>query len=223
MSPYYAGVAERIANFNPQARFVYLMRDPVERTVSHYWHMVRHHGERRGMLRAIQEDSRYQDFSNYHFQITKYIKIFGYSNIWCATYERLARDPEELLRELLRWLDVDPDGIPLRTSPKNVTPRYVSQARGPEFLGRFRYSGLWNLVGPYVPDRVRRLGRYMTESVVDRHQQPIEDVARYLRPIQLPQVEDLSRLLGREFPEWKTLYGADATPPARVTNSTDAV
>jgi hypothetical protein len=63
----------------------------------------------------------------------------------------------------------------------------------------------------------------MTESVVDRHQQPIEDVARYLRPIQLPQVEDLSRLLGREFPEWKTLYGADATPPARVTNSTDAV
>ena len=41
--PLVPGVVERIAAFNPDARFIYLLRDPVERAVSHYWHMVRHH------------------------------------------------------------------------------------------------------------------------------------------------------------------------------------
>jgi hypothetical protein len=35
------GVAERIWRFDPNARLIYIMRDPVERTISHYWHKVK--------------------------------------------------------------------------------------------------------------------------------------------------------------------------------------
>jgi hypothetical protein len=35
------GVAERIHAFNPDARLIYVMRDPFERLVSHYRHTVR--------------------------------------------------------------------------------------------------------------------------------------------------------------------------------------
>src|SRR5271168_2107075 len=43
--PLFAGVPERIVAFNQDARFIYIMRDPVERTISHYWHRVRWWGE----------------------------------------------------------------------------------------------------------------------------------------------------------------------------------
>ena len=47
--PRVPGVAERVAAFNPSARIVYIMRDPIERTISHYWYNVRFKGERRAM------------------------------------------------------------------------------------------------------------------------------------------------------------------------------
>ena len=43
-APMYGGVPQRLAEFNPQAKIIYLMRDPIERSISHYWHMVRWHG-----------------------------------------------------------------------------------------------------------------------------------------------------------------------------------
>ena len=36
--PRITGVPERIAQFNPDARSIYVMRDPIERAISHYWH-----------------------------------------------------------------------------------------------------------------------------------------------------------------------------------------
>ena len=34
------GVAKRIYDFNSDAKLIYIMRDPIERTISHYWHAV---------------------------------------------------------------------------------------------------------------------------------------------------------------------------------------
>jgi len=36
-APRFHGVPQRIRGFRPDARFVYIMRDPIERTISHYW------------------------------------------------------------------------------------------------------------------------------------------------------------------------------------------
>src|SRR4051794_17663311 len=40
--PKFRGVPERIGKFNPEARFIYVMRDPIERTISQYWFRVRY-------------------------------------------------------------------------------------------------------------------------------------------------------------------------------------
>ena len=38
--PVFRGVAERLSRFNPEARLIYIMRNPIERLVSHYWHNI---------------------------------------------------------------------------------------------------------------------------------------------------------------------------------------
>ncbi len=62
------GLGTGSSEYNPGARFIYLMRDPNERTISHYWHMVRYHAERRPMLEAIKTDPQHLDVSHHAMQ-----------------------------------------------------------------------------------------------------------------------------------------------------------
>jgi len=51
--PLRQGVPERIHEQVPEAKFVYMVRDPVERTISHYNHLVAPQGERRSLAEAL--------------------------------------------------------------------------------------------------------------------------------------------------------------------------
>src|SRR5580704_16187248 len=74
--PVYQGVAERLFRFSPDARLIYIMRNPFERTMSHYWHNVRdtlYGRERRSPLKAIREQPDYVAFGDYAMQLEPYI------------------------------------------------------------------------------------------------------------------------------------------------------
>lgn len=202
--PHFPGVAERIAKFNPEARFVYVMRDPVERTISQYWFRVRFCGERRDMLTAVREDPRYTDTSNYAMQLAPYVELFGSDRIATLTFEELSRNPSNVSRQLFAWLGVDASFVPPNLDQReNVTPQIIVLPK----------TGLLNHVGhalkPLVPSRMfsaakRRLQAY--ESI-DRNSSSVDEVIEFLKPIQKEQVARLEEILGRSFPEWTSLYG----------------
>src|SRR5262245_27376624 len=54
--PRHQGAPERIRELVPDARFVYMVRDPVERSVSHYRMAAAMLGERRPLQQALGED-----------------------------------------------------------------------------------------------------------------------------------------------------------------------
>ena len=126
--PLAPGVAERIAAFNPDARFIYLLRDPVERAISHYWHMVRYHDEHRLIADAFRRDVQFAAFSHYAMQLRPYLERFGRDRIAVVIHERLIADPAGVMRGLYEWLEVDaaaadPSGF---ADPENVGPEMVS-------------------------------------------------------------------------------------------------
>ena len=206
--PKISGVVEKIAAYSPEARFVYIMRDPIERTLSHYWHMVEHRGEQRAALDAIAQDSHYRDVSHYAYQLAPYIEHFGRDRIYALTFEELKSDTLGTVRAVYDWLGVDPTFIPqgLRQA-SNVTPQQITQKREVAgALDRLRHSAIWGRIGPYFPDGLRRLGVTLVERKISRTQVDMSEVMRYLRPIQRPQTEALAQMLGRRFDEWKTLY-----------------
>lgn len=207
--PKVAGVVDRLAAFSPEARIIYVMRDPVQRTVSHYWHMMEYRGETRSPLAAIQQEPHYTDVSHYAMQLHPYLERFGKERILLLTFEELTGDPVATIRKVYAWLGVDEDFVPEDTqSARNATPAKATRQReGGGLLQRFRHSPLWDRVGGYVPPALRRVGVEMVEKKVDRSQVDMTPVIKYLQSLQRPQVEELTRLVGREFPEWKTLYG----------------
>jgi len=205
--PLIKDVPEKIFKFNPHARFIYIMRDPIERTISHYWHMVRYHSEYRKILKALTTDKHYLDVSYYAMQLKPYIDIFGEKNITTLTYEELINNPKSTLNNLYNWLGVDPNFIPKETGiPVNVTPPIIEKASGLGLLHKFRHSMIWSSIRPYMPKTLTKFGSKLSIISVDKNAISTIEVENYLRPIQIKQTEELSNLLGREFTEWKTLY-----------------
>src|SRR5438552_2073936 len=52
--PIFKGVPKRIAAHIPNPKFIYILREPIQRAVSHYWYYVHLLRERRPMLEALQ-------------------------------------------------------------------------------------------------------------------------------------------------------------------------
>ncbi len=206
--PRVSGVPQKIHAFNPDARILFILRDPVARTISHYWYMVRFFGERRDLLTAIREDPDYVETSDYAMQMRPYLSLFGRERVLTMTTEALAAEPHATMAGVYRWLGVnDAFRAPNLDERANETPDVVTQVRGSGALHRFRQSRLWNGLGPLVPASLRGFGRRFSEKPVERRSVDPAAARRHLRPIQRPQVEALEELLGRPFPEWTTLHG----------------
>lgn len=206
--PRFPGVVERIRAFNPQARFIYIMRDPVERSLSHYWHMVSHRVERRGLLEALQQEPHYREVSHYAYQLQPWLEAFGPEHVLTLTFESLQSDPLATVRRVFAWLNVDAAFVPPNLDEReNVTAERIQQVSGLGLLHRLRHSRLWDRIGPRVPQAIRSLGARASVREVDRGEVDRRAAIDYLRPIQLEQTAALAQLLGREFPEWRTLYG----------------
>lgn len=210
--PLVCGVPERIARFNDAARFIYVMRDPVERSISHYWHMVRFNAEYRPMLTAILQDPHYLAVSHYAMQLAPYFGLFGRDRVFTLTFEELTRDTERTMQLLYHWIGVDRSAATPVASvcAENVTPDVVAQ---PSFFGiahRLRHSSPLRTIAPYLPTAVRGAAKRLTSVRVDRRTVDPSPVVEFLRPIQRRQTQELTDMIGRDFSEWTTLFEASA-------------
>jgi len=210
--PVFAGIPERILALSPEAKFIYIMRDPIERTISHYRHVVRWWGERRDILTAIRFDPHYRDVSYYARQLRAYLRHVDANRIYTLTLESLVAQPREQYRALCSWLGIDPEFDPgLFGERLNETPEEIEQVRGLGILHRLRCSRMYGSIRPLVPKFLRKLGSRLAAKPFKLSRAVVDEVERYLRLTQQKQTEELSDLLGRDFPEWKTLYGATET------------
>jgi len=209
--PHATGVAERISRFNPDARLIYIMRDPIERTISHYWHRVLCNDEDRSLLRAIAEDRLYLDLSYYAMQLVPYLDRFDRNQIRILTFEELIENHDEVIKSIFRWLGLD-EAIQIPpVTPENVGPDLVQQrARWWNKVRRVSEKHTLLLNTYYkMPDAIRRyLFSELSSRQINRRNVNAQAVVRGLRPLQRRQTDELSELIGRDFPEWKTLNSA---------------
>ena len=107
--PYYKNVVGQIEKHAPDAKFIYLMRDPIERTISHYWHNVRsrNKNDRRDLMTALKNDAALIHFSNYAQQLVPYFDAFGADRVFVLTMEELLADPQTQISKMFEWYQED--------------------------------------------------------------------------------------------------------------------
>lgn len=110
----FEGVPNRVRSVSPNARFVYLLRDPVERTYSSYWHNVRMGLEKRDFIPAVRSDSFYLDVSDYRGQLLRWLDSFPLSSFLFVLFEDLKDDPEQTAKRCCDFLGAEPDALTVR-------------------------------------------------------------------------------------------------------------
>ena len=210
--PEISGVAERIWNFNNNAKILYIMRDPIERTISHYKDALFHRREHRNIAEAVGQNPHYRAVSHYALQLKPYVELFESKQVKAVTLEELRQSPFYILHEIFDWLSVD-HTLPLSYSFEqyNVTQKSPLILRHSSFLHNLRNSPLWHVVRTHAPERMLAVIRRPLMRKFEIKPKNLAEVYDFLRPIQLEQTEELSSLLGRKFLEWRTLY-ADQRP-----------
>tara|TARA_R110001599_G_scaffold183274_2_gene376446 strand:+ start:1221 stop:2099 length:879 start_codon:yes stop_codon:yes gene_type:complete len=102
------GIAERIYQFAPNSKIIYLMRDPVDRTWSSYWHSIRNGNKELPFSECIKdESSSHITASLYSGRISEYESVFGKENILLLTQKQLNSDPGAVLKKVGQVIGID--------------------------------------------------------------------------------------------------------------------
>jgi hypothetical protein len=112
--------AERIATVLPKVKIIVLLRNPIDRAYSAYWHAVRHAGEHLTFKQAISKEPKrilrdkrstkyfsYLSRSCYIEAIREYFRWFPSEKISIIIAEEYFRNPVSTLKELAKFLSVD--------------------------------------------------------------------------------------------------------------------
>src|SRR5436190_13204102 len=106
--PRFTGVASRLHECCPDARLIYLVRDPIERLLSHWVHACGSGYETREMVPTLANpESPYICRSKYWMQLQPFLELFDRSQIEILTQEEMRSEREETMRKAFRFVGVD--------------------------------------------------------------------------------------------------------------------
>jgi hypothetical protein len=107
--PRWKGVPERMHGVVPDAKLIYLVRDPIDRLVSHYVHDYADGFEDRPPGEALADlEGKYVWGSRYFMQLEQYLPYFPPERILIVEREELLGERRPTLRRLFEFLGVDP-------------------------------------------------------------------------------------------------------------------
>ena len=200
--------ASEIKEKIPDAKIIMILRDPVKRAFSHYLMGISHgYAVNMSFVEAVENDfhlkekgwgvSRlYVECGLYYEQVMRYLDLFPMKNIKVILFEQLQQDAGALIKDIFKFLDVDPD------FQVDLTKRY-NTAKFPIksmslILSNARMRDFCSTMTPsFMKESVKKIV-FTSKGVPELKD---EDRARFL-PYFREDIKKLSELLKVDLSEW---------------------
>jgi hypothetical protein len=200
--PQHHGVPERMHSVVPEAKLIYLVRDPLERIAAHWVHNYAKRREKGTLTETlIHPNTSYVARSKYAMQLERYLALYPKEQVLVMQQSELRHDRDNTLRRVFEFLEIDPDFTHPRfeqerhkTSGKTRATRLAVRLEklGRSRRGRFIPANFWLVLDDRLPLR----------KTIKR-----PDVRASLPPETLTELradaERLRELTGRDFSNWK--------------------
>lgn len=198
--------AARMRASLPRVRLVCGLRHPVDRAYSDYLMYLRSTGRRFDPERDLSAtaewmhpDSHWMRVSCYHDALARYFDKFPREQLHVFLFDDLKRDARGVMREIQRFLGVDPEFVPDLSTPYNV-----GGVPGNMLLERVIMSGaaVRTRIEPLIPLRATKwLRRLRAANMQKPPRLPAELRARLTMHFR----DDIARtaaLIGRNLDHW---------------------
>lgn len=211
---FHTHVAPAIKAFNPKAKIIIILRNPIDRAFSAYKHLVR---DGRGTLQfedALKKEEEERKKSNYEFiwfykdlgfyysQVKTYIEIFGRERVGIYLFDDLKTKPYKVLSDIFNFLEIENN-----TDIDFFKPYNTSEIPKLKILHEFLINYDHPLKRYMRPILLRILGKERIESIVNyfkRHNQIKihPDTKSYLINLYRNDILSLQDLLKIDLSGW---------------------
>jgi hypothetical protein len=192
-------VAERIFRQNPNMKLVWILRNPVKRTYSNYWHYIRIGKENLSVGDCLKFEKEriktdiykgYFKRSIYVEQVECYLEVFPMEQMHFIIFEDFIKDPERGLNNLSNFLGI----VPAEFTQK---PLVSNKGYKPLSISAEYYARQWFGYG-MVHKIVHNLNKWLGAKYT-----PIDkDLERILYQKFKPHNVELSNLLKKDLSCW---------------------
>lgn len=205
-SPCYPGVVERMADLVPDARIIYLVRDPVDRIIAEYVELMQWNAAPRSIEEELADPDEPTNglvaSSRYATQLSAYLEHFPKSQVLVLDLADLATDLSAAMDRVFTFLDLEPLSLPAEEygrfntlDEKRALPGWVmALRRGPLVRAVRRLPAGPRLLAGKVA--WRRTGALIERPVLS------EATETALRASLQPEVDRLRALTGLELSTW---------------------
>ena len=197
------GIAERF----PNARILFILRDPAERAFSQYLHYVSlGHAESSFQKHILACFSSGDEFGPYHpfleigfyaKHLQRYFAVFPREQIRVWLYEDTLAQPKDFHRQVMEFLQIETSFVP--DSSKRYLELLVPKMPG--ITKAMIRSGLWERMRAWTPASLRSLLR----KAVYRQRRAVhlaQDDRRFLIDYYRDDILKLQQLLNRDLSAW---------------------
>jgi hypothetical protein len=196
------GTAARMAEVIPDAKLIFLARDPVERMVSHFMHSRIGGAESRPLPFALERpDNVYVAGTRYASMLRSFLQHFPRERILILRQEDLLRRRRETMRQVFRFVGVEEDFW----SAKMERERQPSRGKGRLFGLVQRMQGSKLLAPAYrLPEEAKWVLERLAYSgpIDDRPEVSPELRARLLDELE-PEIASLEEITGWDLADWR--------------------
>jgi hypothetical protein len=124
--PTYPHTIERLQKQLPHARFIYVMRHPVERLISHYIHEWSMGVYRCSIDEAVEQYQELIVYGQYALQLEPYFKAFGRDAVLPVFFDQLVHESQAELERICKFIGYE--GSPQwseERQPSNVSSKRI--------------------------------------------------------------------------------------------------
>jgi len=206
---YYPDTAERIKEFNPDAKVILILRNPVDRAFSAYLHTVRDGRETLSFEQALREEPRrresgyqplwwYKEVGLYSSQVQRYLETFDQGHLRIFLYEDF-KSTELLLQNVLSFLRID-----TQTEINTSAQHNVSGVPRAKWAYNFfsKPNPVKQILKALMPEKLaHQLGeraKNMTLQKVTMAENTRKQLQDYFRS----DIQSLQSMIGRDLSSW---------------------
>lgn len=204
---YSTEAAQNILHYQPGAKIIAILRNPIERAFSHYQMALRYGHTDLDFGEAIRADYNREnkgwgiselfiELGMYYHQLKRYYDMFPENQIKVLLFDDLKKNPSASLRDCQQFLEID-ESLP-------ETFEAFNKANIPLHKGLNKLVTKWglkNMLKRYLPgDAQQKLKKQFFSASAD--QQIPEEDADFLKDIYADDINKTSRLIGMDLTPW---------------------